>query len=312
MELKYNIPKYVAMTRMSGKVRVLVEGKDDRGHVLNLLQQVYPKVKLRVDSAVEINGDCNLTKMNNRAKIEKIHGQCKLGSFHRKLFFLCDREFRNFDVGVIVVDTHGEHESDGNLSWTLGHSIENYFLSPIMLGEGFRYLSTSGFKSQAVTLFCSVFTDAIRKIAALTLAAKELGCANYPASQIAWPAIDLNEGCVTFDRGEGLNAFQLRFWAVFDKYIGVVDKSEEVVCSRLCRGHTAVLVLQRIFSACLYHVSRSTDEEVARYDANLFNNVGEVNISSALSEAWIRQVTAGVGGALYPVPLVQSICAVSA
>jgi hypothetical protein len=310
MELKYNIPKYVAMSRMSSKVRILVEGKDDRGHVQNLLHQLYPKVRLKVDSAVEIIGDCAITKNNNRAKIEKIHGQCKVGVHHRKLFFLCDREFRNFDFGSIVADRLNSHESDGNLSWTLGHSIENYFLSPSMLGEGFRYLSTSGHKTFAVTLFCDVLPDAIKKIAALTLAAKELSCANYPASQISWQDIRVNESTIEFDRKTHLDKFCMRFWDAFDEFLSVAEMSGDEVCSRLCRGHTAVLVLQRLFAACLYKTGASTDDDVARYDANLFNNVGEVNISSALSEAWIRQVSNGVAD--YPIPLVESIHALSA
>jgi hypothetical protein len=121
---------------MSSKIRVLVEGKDDRGHILNLLNLLAPKVRLKVDIAVDILGDCKLTASNNRAKIEKIHGQCKGNESYRRLFFLCDREFRNFVIGGLVEDKSVDHEVDGNMSWTLGHSIENYFLSPHMLSEG--------------------------------------------------------------------------------------------------------------------------------------------------------------------------------
>ncbi|MEE4740650.1 DUF4435 domain-containing protein [Pseudomonas alliivorans] len=309
MDLKYNIPKYVAMARMSNKVRVLVEGKDDRGHVLNLLQKLYPKIRLKVDSAVEVAGDCAVTKLNNRAKIEKIHSQCK-GGFHKSLFFLCDREFRNFDVGSKIVDKLIHHERDGNLSWTLGHSIENYFLSSDLLGEGFRFLSTSGYKTQAVEIFCEVLPEALRKIAALTLAAKELGCASYPAGQISWQKIQIMGGKLKLLRAEKLNDFELKYWSTYDQYLVIATSTSDDVCARVSRGHTAVLILQRVFAAALYKASAGIEEESARYDANTFNNVSESNISSALSEAWIRNVS--VGAALYPKPLVESIQAASA
>ncbi|MEX5574062.1 DUF4435 domain-containing protein [Pseudomonas lijiangensis] len=310
MELKYSIPKYVAMTRMSSKIRVLVEGKDDRGHISNLLQHIYPRIKLRVDSAIEITGDCHVTKNNNRAKIEKIHGQCKSSLYHQRLFFLCDREFRNFEIGATVIDKLDDHESDGNLSWTLGHSIENYFLSPVMLGDGFRFLSASGFKTQAITFFCQILGDALRKISALTLAAKELGRATYPASQITWQNIVFTDNTIEITKTEKQIPFQQHFWNTYESFLGTVALTDENICTKLCRGHTAMIVLQRVFAACLYKVSAHIDENIARYDANLFSNVGEINISSALSEAWIRQVKEGK--AHYPLPLVNSISAISA
>jgi len=307
MELKYDIAEYIAMARMSSKIRVLVEGKDDRGHVLNLLNKLAPKAKLKVDTAVDIMGDCNVTRTNNRAKIEKVHTHCKERQSHRRLFFLCDREFRNFIIDEVVQDSVTGHEVDGNLSWTLGHSIENYFLSPLMLGEGFRFLSGSGRKSEAVELFSEYFDDAVRKIAAITLAAKELDCANFPSSIVRWNNIVLKEGVIDFGfRSEqNLNDFAEKFVSTYEAFLLVVDRTDIEVCARLCRGHTAVVILQRLFAASLYESGRDREEDLARYDANLFNNVSEHIISSALSEAWINKVAAGASH--YPQPLVQLV-----
>lgn len=307
MELKYDIAEYIAMARMSSKIRVLVEGKDDRGHVLNLLNKLAPKARLRVDTAIDVIGDCNLTRTNNRAKIEKIHFHCKDKQTHRKLFFLCDREFRNFHVNETIEESFHGHEVDGNLSWTLGHSIENYFLSSLMLAEGFRFLSGSGSKSEAVDLFAEFFDDAVRKIAAITLAAKELNCANFPCSIVKWNSISLHEGVIDFGfRKEPVrDAFHETFISTYEAFLLVVERTSIEVCARLCRGHTAVLILQRLFAACLYVSGRTQEEDLARYDANMFNNVSEHIISSALSESWISKVASG--GTHYPQPLVQSV-----
>lgn len=311
MELKYKLPEYVVMARMSSKIRILVEGKDDRGHVLNLFNFFAPKAKLKVDVALNIVGDCNVTRTNNRAKIEKIHSHCKGKSSYRRLFFLCDREFRNFNVDDAIEDSNADHEVDGNLSWTLGHSIENYFLSPLMLGDGFRYLSGSGRKTQALKLFSDLFDDSMRKIAAITLAAREINCASYPVSIVNWSGIDVSNGAVDLGLRAGLTAdpFMIKFVSVYERYLSIVDRTGIDICARLCRGHTAVVILQRLFSACLYAVGEEVDDETAMYDANLFNNLPETSISSALSEAWVRKLADGQSQ--YPRPLVELVSSVA-
>lgn len=311
MELKYDISKFIAASKMSSKVRVLVEGKDDRGYILNLLRILAPKARLKVDIAVDILGDCKLTASNNRAKIEKIHGHCKGDESYRRLFFLCDREFRNFVINGLVEDKSVDHEVDGNMSWTLGHSIENYFLSPNMLSEGFLFLSGSGSKRQALNLFCSVFEDSLKKIAAVTLAAKVLECANYPANLIRWDDISIEGEVVKFglEKKHPENPFMKNFILKYEELLSVAELTNTATCERFCRGHTAVVMLQRLFAACLYFVAKNNDEEMARYDANLFNNVPESSISNALSEAWIRRVQEGL--AHYPRPLVDLVVAVA-
>lgn len=311
MELKYKLSEYIVMARMSSKIRVLVEGKDDRGHVLNLFGLFIPKAKLKVDIALDIVGDCNMTRTNNRAKIEKIHLHCKDKAIYRKLFFLCDREFRGFNVDDAIEDFNAEHEVDGNMSWTLGHSIENYFLSPLMLSDGFRYLSGSGRKIQALELFSNIFDDSMRKIAAVTLAARELNCAGYPVGIIKWSDIVVANDSVDLGLSKELmkDQFLDNFVSVYDKYLAVAEKTGSDICARLCRGHTAVVILQRLFSACLYAAGKTVDEETAKYDANLFNNLPETSISSALSEAWVK--TVAEGQSQYPRPLVELVSSVA-
>ena len=128
MTLKYNIPKYIASVKMSSKKRILVEGRDDRAHIKNLLNVTLKDHKVRVDTAENIEGDCAKTAKNNRAKIEKVHGITKQSTKLNNLHFLCDREFFKFEVTSQINDLMTEHEVDGNLYWTIVHSLENYFI----------------------------------------------------------------------------------------------------------------------------------------------------------------------------------------
>jgi len=173
------------------------------------------------------------------------------------------------------------------------------------------FLSGSGSKRQAVELFCSVFEDSLRKIAAVTLAAKVLGCANYPASLVKWNNISIEGETVGFGLGreQPENPFMKSFILKYEELLSITELTDTATCERFCRGHTAVVMLQRLYAACLYLVAKNNDEEMARYDANIFNNVPESSISSALSEAWIRRIQEGL--AYYPRPLVDLVVAVA-
>ncbi|MNI79216.1 hypothetical protein D3C73_1356570 [compost metagenome] len=65
------------------------------------------------------------------------------------------------------------------------------------------------------------------------------------------------------------------------------------------------MLLQRVFAACLLQVGKGKDLEQAEYDAALFVNVSENNISSALSESWVRSVSSG--NAMYPTSLLNLV-----
>lgn len=310
MELKYDIPKYIAKTKMSSKKTILVEGKDDKSHVKNLLDIIEPRHKVRIDTADSIKGVCSTTAKNNRAKIDRIFNVCKTSECHQNLFFLIDREFFKFEIREKIHDLMPEHETDGNLSWTIGHSIENYFFVDNIFSDAYRYLCGSQHKTDAEKHFKKILPSIFKLVAAITLAANEMSKSSYPAGVISWKDFNIEESRAFIDIDSWKNndetQIALLFRKQFKKYIPIVEASEDLICSRICRGHTAMLMIQRIFSACLYYVMFSSSEEQAENDANNFSNIKETNVSAALCEAWIRK--AKNGEALYPAPL---ICAVA-
>jgi len=114
MDLKYDIGKYITKTKMSSKKRILVEGRDDKAHIKNLIDVLHKGHRVKIDTAESIKGISTETNRNNRAKIDTIHQRCKDSTDHHNLFFLCDREFLKFEIKDQVVDLMLDHETDGN------------------------------------------------------------------------------------------------------------------------------------------------------------------------------------------------------
>ena len=307
--LNYDIKKYVTKVKMSSKKRLLVEGKDDKSHIQNLIEILDLKTSLKVDTAELIKGDCRETSKNNRAKIDKIHYLCKNSNHHDNLFFLKDREFFKFDITTEINDLMSDHEMDGNLSWTIGHSFENYFLEEELICEAYRFLCGSGHKTKAIQAFRDIMPSAIKLVAGITLAAKDLNACSYPCGVIQWQDFAINNSAVELDLNKWSSKINteicLRFKSLLEKYLPIIESTDDLICSRICRGHTSMLMLQRIFSACLYHVIAEIDEDIAKKDANAFSQHKEPNIASALCESWLRKISEGKG--CYPEKLFEAI-----
>lgn len=309
MDLKYDISNYIASVKMSSKKRVLVEGRDDKSHITSLLDVLLGDHKIKIDTAENIKGDCSETAKNNRAKIEKIHEATRTSKNHDNLFYLCDREFVKFNIGEKIIDLMTEHESEGNFNWTIGHSLENYFITDELVCKAYRFLCGSEYKSKVEYLYKKIFPSALRVIAAITLAAKKMEKSTYPSGTVRWQdfVIDGEEIFIDIDNWklDKNNAIAADFYQEFRTYIPIVNGSDALICSRICRGHTAMLMLQRVFSACLFFVIKPDDETLAEKVASDFSRIKEGALASALSEAWIQSVKDGK--AIYPENLVKSV-----
>jgi hypothetical protein len=309
MEVKYDISKYLTSVRMSSKKRVLVEGKTDKEHILNLFRLLLGDSKIKIDTADNIKADCSITSKNSRAKIDKIHNHCKSSNKHNNLYFLRDREFYKFEIGEEVLDLMSDHENDGNLSWTLGHSIENYFLDSELIADAFSYLTSYHLKVEALELFRDVLPSALRVVASITLAAKEMNKCSYPIGVIGWQDFNIEKSDISFNYIDWNNTDHSKLVVEFRnamlKNEIIVSNSKALIHSRICRGHTSILMLQRIFSACIYNVGEKEDKILAKKEASRFSQIKEVSISCALGEAWIRLVKSGSRN--YPTNLISSI-----
>lgn len=93
MELKYDIPQYIVKTKMSDKIRILVEGKDDKNHIKNMFDAFKVNPKYKIDLATEIKGTCKETSLNHRAKIEKSMNIAKQAIHIRNYFSSATESF---------------------------------------------------------------------------------------------------------------------------------------------------------------------------------------------------------------------------
>lgn len=286
----YTIDSYITSLTMSSKKRLLVEGRHDRAHLYQLIYKFNPASKVKIDTAQDIKASDKAMSKNNRLKIETIHSRVKRKD---NISFLCDREFREFTINDQIEDLLNSHYCDDSLYWTLGHSLENYFFNASIIIDAFQFLSPSEYKYKAIELFSELISSSFAVLAAISLAAKDIDKAGLPAALIDWKDIVINDGAIKLIRRDAYDidpACVDGFFNAFDAVLPSVIASDVGVCSRVVRGHTGILLLQKLFSACLYYVGREDDAVQADSSANYFCNISELSLTTALAESWVRKI----------------------
>jgi len=291
-ECSYSLDSYITLINMSTKKRLLVEGRSDRIHLTNLLNEIGVPNKIKIDTASDLRGVDQQTSKNNRAKIEHVNSRVQ---GRDNIYFLCDREFREFvvDVNDQVYDRLPQHYNEKSMFWTLGHSLENYFFSIDVLIDAFRYLCFSEYKSNAIEKFKLSLDASFQIIASVTMAAKDMDKSTYPLSVIKWKDFYFNADQLYIknyaESSCERNHLNECLFNLISNYSNAMRKTDSVTNCRISRGHTGVILLQRIFSACLYEVGKDENERVAKESANEFSTLSEKNISTALSESWSKR-----------------------
>ncbi|MBD1584942.1 hypothetical protein [Pseudoalteromonas sp. S16_S37] len=176
-------------------------------------------------------------------------------------------------------------------------------------GPVLSYQSGSEFKYDAIELLKSMLPSAINIIAALSLAARDLKSSSYPCSLVKWQHYNIGVDSIELNLDKATEGKQERFCFEFiqkyEYYLPTVKASEVEVKSRICRGHTAITLLQRLFAACIFHIGREQNEALALKDANKFSSISESSISNALCQAWLGAISKGYEN--YPIHLVDSV-----
>ncbi len=286
----YTIDSYITSLTMSSKKRLLVEGRHDRSHLYQLIYKVNPASKVKIDTAQDIKASDKAMSKNNRLKIETIHSRVKRKD---NISFLCDREFREFTFNDQIEDLLNSHYCDDSLYWTLGHSLENYFFNASIISDAFQFLSPSEYKYKAIKLFSELVSSSFAVLAAISLAAKNIDKAGLPAALIDWKDIVINDGTISLARRDTYDIDPVcvnDFFTAFDAVLPSVTSSDIRVCSRVVRGHTGILLLQKLFAACLFYVGREDAPLLADASANYFCNISELSLTTALAESWVRKI----------------------
>lgn len=312
MSLELSLEQYITSVKMSKKCRILVEGKEDKAHFTNLLHIKIggkSKRKVKVDTAEQLKGESRQTAKCNRAKIEEIYNKTKGDKQYDNLFLLCDREFKNFDIGDYISEQVGIPIANSNFYLTDGHSFENYFFLEDVLINAFSYLTSYEFKNEAIDLFKNNFDEVFNIVSNISLTAKAIEMAGYPHGHIKWDNFSISDNCISFSIEDWIlnknDAHCERFKNIYSDNREIVSKTQQSIRIKISRSHTAILMLQRIFAFCLYVVGKAEDENEAIKEVNRFTNLSESQISASLSQSWLDSLTKGSQN--YPVDLVSEI-----
>ncbi|MBL5906020.1 DUF4435 domain-containing protein [Serratia fonticola] len=304
----YNIESYITSLSMSRKKRILVEGRDDRKHLTNLLERMINGVRIKIDTAQDIRSDDRASSKNNRLKVELIHSRVK---GNENILFLCDREFRGFSLDECMNDDINCHYESESLFWTLGHSLENYFFNEEVLVDAYRYLCGSEYKNDAINRFLEVINSVFVIISSLALAARDIGKESFPMSVIKWQDFRFENGSIYLKEDSELdwleNNLNVPLLTGYYNYLPIMQRTPLSINARICRGHSGMILLQRVFSACIYDAGKIDDPEYALDGAKKFSNISEEILANSLSESWVRHVERQL--ASYPEPLVSKIVA---
>jgi len=312
MSLEYSLSHYVTSVKMSKNCRILVEGKDDKAHFANLLHiKIDEKLrkKVKIDTAEQLKGECRKTAKCNKAKIEDIYSRTKVDKQYGNLFLLCDREFENFEIDSSISEKTIASTVDSNFYLTDGHSFENYFLFEDVLVNAFGYLTSYEFKNEAIEIFKNNFNEIFNIVANICLTARAMEMASYPNGNMQWEDFKSSNNCISFPIEDwSLNKNDVhceRFKSIYSNNREIVYKTDQSVCIKISRGHTAIILLQRIFAFCLYIAGKVEDKDAALREANRFKKLSETQVSASLSQSWLDSLNKG--SLNYPVDLVLKI-----
>lgn len=312
MSLELSLEQYITSVKMSKKCRILVEGKNDKAHFTNLLHLKIDdkaKRKVKIDTAEQLKGESRKTAKCNRAQIEEIYERTKGDKQYDNLFLLCDREFKNFDIGDYISEQIDTSIANSNFYLTEGHSFENYFFLEDILVNAFSYLTSYEFKNEAIDLFKNNFDEIFNIVSNISLTAKAIEIAKYPNGHIKWNNFSISDNCISFSIENWVlnqnDVYCEKFKSIYSNNREVVSKTHQSICIKISRSHTSIAMLQRIFAFCLYVVGREEDEVEALKETNIFVGLSEEHISAALSQSWFDSLAKGSQN--YPVDLVSSI-----
>ena len=287
---KYNIAQYQAVLRMQSpeKIRLLVEGEDDRQVFLRLVSEAAERKRNKrefIDSII-IDISDHLLKIERseqsqsyenigaREKVEIVCRSVEKKKYASKLIGFVDREFRGFQLDEVLVDDIASHRVKNRLIWSRGHSIENYFFDKVAMRVWILGLLGSEWFQDVVDSIDIFFERALLYACAISLAVRETSQIERTEKltekvdrSIDYKLFFIDSSSLTFDYEEWKKRLQV--WQNISSDVSEVLTSQtrnwvnrlENVDSEihrwLCRGHTGMKVLGAWLESCTLHASPS-------------------------------------------------------
>lgn len=297
------ISRYKLKLEFSHKIHLLVEGKTDKILFERLFDEIFYQTNQRlsrddifIDSAELLTGFSKFkARLGNRERVELIYQKLKNESCASKLVGFVDREFREFDISEIIQDKLSEHNIQGRLVWSRGHSIENYFFDISILRDTLRILSFTEWLNDALKAFENIIFSTIRLACAISLAAKDSKYIKAVQNSIDWQIVeihDLNVSLRIDDWKQSLLKNQ-KFSdeivkEIVERYIyshSIIETTDFSVVRWICHGHIGINTIWAVYIRCVYEVCLKKFQVDLAQTSQDSANLEEIRVKAARQEA---------------------------
>jgi hypothetical protein len=300
----YTPSGYRNLIRMSNDRRLLVEGKEDKNLFQLLLDELYINQKLdsakikipKIDSAEQLVSVDNAT--GNRQKVEILCKSLADKNYKYKLVGFVDREFREFNISDTIHDNLNIHKVEGQLVWSRGHSIENYFFDFSILREPLRDLSATEWFKEALTLFEKLIFSTLRLACCISLIGNEIGKLNVLKNSINWKIITItssNLELLVDDWAEYLINQRLndkeveKIITLYKYWQPIIENADFQVVRWICHGHIGVAVVWAVYSRCVYYICSKLGRNKPESEVAKVQGIKEGNRTHACASWWARK-----------------------
>lgn len=308
MSLTITVDEYLAELIQTKQKRVLVEGKTDRIALDKLLTE-YSEINngqlLRyplIDTAERIQ-DVGL--FYNKQKILEVFSRIQGKPYETKCIGLIDREFIGFETASEIRDDIGCHKNEGNLVWTRGHSLENYFFDVQIIKKSIHILSSAN-HTRALQLFEEHLEQLLEIACAVSLGTLQIGNSYQIEGIFDRIENSLSENIISFQ--ESGVSLDLTTWLpvasqrlnnpmaandLLDSYVNWLSRiqsSPKETIRWLCHGHIGMTFISYFYNQCLIRLSPNSSKN----QKDLLNTNNDLKFA-ALAHSWANlALTIGV------------------
>jgi len=287
---KYDINQYQAVLRMQsrGKIRLLVEGEEDR-KVFKRLISVAADHKdcpgeFRDSIVVDISDYLIKTErlkqsqtsenIGAREKVEIVCQSIDGKEYASKLIGFVDREFRGFEIDEVVIDSIASHRVENRLIWSRGHSIENYFFEKAAMKSWVLGLLEQEWFDDVIASIDIFFDPALLYACAVSLAVRDISqrerlekLTEKVDRSIDYELLVIDSSVLHFDYDEWVKRLQSRqnlpsnvaeaIISQTKKWVNRLSDADSETHRWLCRGHTGMKVLGAWLDSCTFYANPS-------------------------------------------------------
>jgi hypothetical protein len=310
MPPSYSVEAFrIRLWQTNAKV-ILVEGPEDQRAIRFLVERHRAEKggtarSVQVDTAAIVDLPPGAAH-GNREKVE----WCCEHIDSPKLYCFADREFRGFTIADEIRDEIEDHQVNGRLVWSRGHSIENYYFDAQILDPPLTYLAAlSQVLAPALDLFKEVFPTLLQQIGALSLVGRELANLERIEASIQWSMFAIAGSKIEVN----LAAWKTNLRAVnmsddvidkvtqtYERYISTVVAADLETVRWLCHGHIGMRIIWCAFAYCAYHASNQDDREPRQ----VLQTAAKLRAASC-ARSWVEQSISGQ--ATFPQVLIQML-----